>query len=130
VADQFDLYPEQEVKSKPGPRISIQRKGPEGKSGLDLELKPEWNSREGHQHTQFQGEPALSRFLPGYGRSQTVRGSYQPWLVQEVYFKRFGEGFGITFEMRNADDGDPYYTQPLKIIDDYFATFRYSPPKQ
>jgi hypothetical protein len=130
VTDQFELYPEEEVESKPGPKITIQRMGSAAKSSWELMLNPEWNGRYGRQHTQFQGEPAISHFLPGSGKSQAVRGQYQPWLLQQVYFKRFGDWFGIIFEMRNADDGNPYYTQPLDIVDAYFATFSFSPPKK
>jgi hypothetical protein len=76
--------------------------------------------------SQFQGHPALTRFLPGGGKSKAVRGSYQPWLSQELVFKNQSQWFSIGFSMRNADEGEPYYTQPLKIVQDYFETFRYT----
>jgi hypothetical protein len=125
VADQFELEGPQSDKIKP--RITIQRLGPDAQGQWENSLKPDHIGDE-YTRTVFQGSPALARFLTGYGKSKAVRGAYQPWLSQSLKFKSHGQWFSLDFTMRNADKGEPYYRQPLQIIQDYFETFRFNPP--
>ncbi len=126
VLDQFEL--EGTEKEKYRPKITIQRLGPQARHQWEEALKPDWPNKERYTITEFQGQPALSQFLPGYGWSKAGRGtngSYEPWLTQKIVFKSQGEWFSLTFNMRNADHGEPYYTQPLTIVQEYFETLRY-----
>ena len=81
------------------------------------------------KHCEFQGQPALAEFLPGFGSHQSFMGSYQPWLTESLFFERDGNGFMLHFVMKNADRNKPYYTGPVPIIQKYFETFRFTPPK-
>jgi hypothetical protein len=84
---------------------------------------------DGWAHTEFQGQPALKKFYEGSGSREATRGSYQPWLMQELFLERNGQGFILTFIVKNADR-HPYFMQPLPIVEQYFETFRYEPPKK
>jgi hypothetical protein len=107
--------------------FDVQRLGPSGGRQFKDWLQPGRRLGDGYQLTQFQGQPALEKFLPGTGRRQAVRGSYHPWLLQEVVFERGGQWFSLTFTMKNADADKPYYTKPLPIIRQYLDTFRPEP---
>jgi len=109
------------------PRITVQRLGPGANKTYRDWLTPGRQLADGWVLTQFQNQPALSKFLPGYGSRRAVRGTYQPWLSQYLLFERDGQWFLLIFDMRNADKDKPYYTQPLPIIQQYFETFRYTP---
>jgi hypothetical protein len=126
VADQVLLEGLQPDRFKPV--ITIQRLGPESGRQWDDLAKTGATMGNGHTRTQFQGQPAFKRFQAGFGKSRAVKGQHQPWLSQRLVLKSHGQWFVLDFRMRNADDGDPYYTKPLKIIQDYFETFRYKPP--
>jgi hypothetical protein len=110
-----------------GPRITIQHLGSDADKTYRDWLTPGRQLADGLALTQFQNRPALSKFLSGYGERQAVRGTYQPWLLQELIFERDGQWFLLSFNMKNADKDKPYYTQPLPIIQQYFETFRYTP---
>lgn len=112
------------------PRITVQRLGPSGAKQYEDALAAGGAVLNEFVQTQFHDQPAFARFLSGYGKSQAVRGTHQPWLLQELAFKSNGEWFMLAFNMRNADSGGPYYTQPLAIIRDYFESFRYAPPNK
>jgi hypothetical protein len=126
LADEFVLEGTQSDDLKP--HITISRGGPETSRQNKNVFQPDWGKDDGYTHIQFQGQPAVVRFLNGYGKRQAVRGSYQPWLLQELLFERDGQWFRLSFDMRNADKDKPYYTQPLPIIQQYFETFRYKLP--
>ena len=106
------------------PRFNIQRLGPNADKMYRDWLTPGRHLSDWQVLTQFQNQPALSRFLPGYGERRAVRGTCQPWLVQELTFERDGQWFSLRFDMRNADKNKPYYTEPLPIIEQYFETFK------
>jgi hypothetical protein len=110
------------------PKITIQRLGGLAQGQWNDALKPGWNNRDGYVPSRFQDQPAFTLFLPGYGKSKAVRGTYRPSLSQQLVFKCQGQWFSLAFDMRNADEGEPYYTEPLRVIQDYFETFRYNPP--
>ncbi len=128
VADEIVIEGKESDEYKP--RITIQRLGPAANRTNREWLEPGRSLADGWVFTQFQSQPALAKFLPGYGRRQAVRGTYHPDLQQEVCFEREGKGFRLTFYMRNADGNRPYYTQPLPIIQQYFETFRYKPQRK
>lgn len=128
VADQVEL--KGDVADDYPPRIQIQHMGPDEYAIYHGWLQSTQPLADGLTHTQFQGQPALSRFLSGYGKRRAVRGTYQPWLSQELFFERDGNGFILIFDMRNADKDKPYYTHPVPIIEEYFETFRYKAPKK
>jgi hypothetical protein len=129
VTDEFVLEGEADPKEEYKPKITIQSLGPKARHQWETLLKREPGRKNLDRYvlTRFQGEPAFARFLSGFGESHAVRGSYQPWLLQGVVFKSQGQWFSLDFDVRNADEGEPYYTEPLKIIQDYFETFRYNP---
>lgn len=104
------------------PRITIQHLGPKE----NAQFTSGQGLADGWISTQFQGQPALSRFIAGNGSRRAVRSTYQPWLSQSLFFERDGSGFILIFDMRNADKDEPYYTQPVPIIKKYFETFRYN----
>ena len=108
------------------PRITIQHLGPKE----NAQFTSGQGLADGWTSTQFQGQPALSRFLAGYGSHRAIRGTCQPWLTQELFFECDGNGFILSFDMRNADKDEPYYKQPVPIIEQYFETFRYKAPKK
>jgi hypothetical protein len=126
VADQVMLEGTQPDRFKPV--IIVQRLGPEAGSQWDDLAKTGATMGNGHTRTKFQGEPAFTRFQAGTGKSRAVKGQHKPWLSQRLVLKSHGQWFLLDFRMRNADDEGPYYTAPLKIIQDYFETFRYKPP--
>jgi hypothetical protein len=130
VADQIVL--EGHVADEYPPRITIQHLGPGEYALYHGWLTSTQGLPDGWAHAHFQGEPALSKFLPGFGRRQAKGNwfdrSYQPWLTQYLFCERDGNGFILTFDMRNADKDKPYYTRPVPIIDQYFETFRYKKP--
>jgi hypothetical protein len=126
VADQVLLEGLQQDRFKPV--IMVQRLGPESARQWDDLAKSGATMDSGHTRTQFQGEPAFTRFQAGTGKSRAVKGQHQPWLSQRLVLKSRGQWFLLNFRMRNADDEGPYYTKSLKIIQDYFETFRYKPP--
>jgi hypothetical protein len=126
VADQVLLEGTQPDRFKPV--IMVQRLGPEAGRQWDDLAKTGATTGDGHTRTQFQGQPAFTRFQAGFGKSRAVKGQHQPWLSQRLVLKSRGQWFLLNFRMRNADDEGPYYTKPLKIIQDYFETFRYKPP--
>ena len=125
VSDQFELEGTQ--KDQYRPKITIQLLGAAAGRQWNDALKPGWTNSDGYALTSFQGQSAFKRFLPGYGKARAVRGTYQPWLSQQLIFKSQGRWFSLAFVMRNANQDKPFYTQPLKIIQDYFETFHYSP---
>jgi hypothetical protein len=110
-----------------GPRFTIQLLGPDANETYAGWLTPGQQLPDGWVLTQFQNQPALANFLPGFGERQAVRDSYQPWLTQYLLFERGSQWFLLNFEMKNADKDKPYYTQPLPIIQQYFETFRCTP---
>ncbi len=110
-----------------GPRITIQRLGPDANKTYPDWLTPGRQLADGLVLTQFQNQPALAKFLPGNGARRAVRGYYQPWLLQELIFERDSQWYLLSFNMKNADKDKPYYTQSLPIIQQYFDTFRYTP---
>jgi hypothetical protein len=127
VADQITI--EGHVADEYPPRISIQHLGP-GEYALYKEwLRSTNNIPGGWTHTEFQGQPALSKFLPGYGKRKAKgnwwSATYQPWLTQSLFFERDGNGFILDFDMRNADKDEPYYMHPVPVIEEYFRTFRF-----
>lgn len=111
------------------PRIQIQHLGPSMYALYHGWLQSTQSLPDGWARTQFQGQPALSKFEPGYGRRQATGHLfyrvYQPWLSQYLFFERDGHGFILHFDMRNADKDKPYITRPVPIIDQYFETFRF-----
>lgn len=134
VADQIEIAGH--VADEYPPRITIQHLGPDEYAlyhdMLYAQSLPDGWKRDGWTNTAFQGQPALSKFSPGYGRRQ-ARGNwldktYQPWLSQYLFFERDGNGFILIFDMRNADKDKPYYKKPLPIIERYFETFRFQRP--
>jgi hypothetical protein len=134
VADQIEIAGN-EADEYP-PRITIQHLGPDEYAlyhgMLHAQGLPDGWRRDGWTNTAFQDQPALSKFLPGYGRRK-ARGnwfdkSYEPWLSQYLFCERDGSGFILIFDMRNADKNKPYYTRPLPIIEKYFETFRFKRP--
>jgi hypothetical protein len=126
VADQIEI--KGQVADEYPPRIQIQHLGPDEYSLYHGWLQSTQGLPDGWTHIQFQGQPALSKFQAGYGSHQAVRGSYQPWLTQYLFCERDGNGFILTFDMRNADKNKPYYTRPVPIIEQYFETFRFKKP--
>jgi len=129
VADQIEIA--RHVADEYPPRIQIQHLGPD-----EYALYHGWlqSTQSGWTHTQFQGQPALSTFDPGYG-SRLATGPwfdrhYMPCLTHMLFFERDGNGFILTFDMRNADKGKPYYTHPVPIIEQYFETFSYRRPSK
>ena len=132
VSDQIVI--ESHVADDYPPRITIQHLGPDQYAlyhgMLHAQSLPDgWKQ---WTHIEFQGQPALSKFQPGFGRRQAIgywldRG-YQPWLTQYLFFERDGNGFKLIFDMRNADKDNPYYTQPVPLISQYFETFRFRRP--
>lgn len=133
VADQVEI--KSSVQDEYPPRITIQHFGPEqygfyhGLLESTNDLPAGW-LQEGWKRIRFQGQPALSQFLPGYGSHQAVRGSYQPWLTRNLYCERDGNGFLLIFDMRNADKNRPYYTEPVPVIEQYLETFQFKKPHQ
>ena len=125
ITDQFVLEAKQPGQEKS--TITIQRLGPMAQRQWDDFAKPGAVIGDRYTLSQFHGEPAFTRFLPGSGKSRAKSGQYHPWLSQQLVCKAQGQWFLLDFQMRNADDGDPYYTRPLKIIQDYFETFHYKP---
>jgi hypothetical protein len=128
VADQIEI--KGHVADEYPPRIQIQHMGPDEYALYHGMLNSTQSLSNGLVRTTFQGKPVISYFLPGYGSHHAVRGSYQPWLTQTLFFERDGNGFVLTFDMRNADKNKPYYTQPVPIIEQYFETFRYKAPEK
>jgi hypothetical protein len=122
VADQYEIEGPQA--GNYGPRITIQRLGPDANKTYSDWLTPGRQLADGLVLTQFQNQPALSKFSPGYGAWRAVRNAYQPWLLQELVFERNGQWFLLSFHMQNADKNKPYYTEPLTIIEQYFETFK------
>jgi hypothetical protein len=128
VTDQIEIEGDGPVGYKA--RFTIQHLGP-GENSLYVgwltnsgQIVPDrWASAE------FQNQPALKRFYEGSGSHQATRGSYQPWLTQEIFCERNGHGFLLIFTMINADK-HPYFMQPLPIVTQYLETFRYEPPKK
>jgi hypothetical protein len=131
VTDQIVI--EGHVADEYPPRITIQHLGPEEYALYHGWLRSTNSLPDGWTHTEFQGQPALSKFLPGFGRRQAqgnwLDSSYQPWLDQSLFCERDGNGFILSFDMRNADKDKPYYTRPVPIIEKYFETFRFKEPK-
>jgi hypothetical protein len=128
VTDQIEITGHEADEYRP--RITIQPLGPGEYALYKGWLQSTQSLPDGWIHTQFQGQPALSKFLTGSGSRQAVRGSYQPWLSQYLFCERSGNGFILIFDMRNADKDKPYYTHPLPIIEEYFETFRYKPSEK
>lgn len=112
------------------PRITIQHLGP-GQNALYMGwLKSDRILPDGWVRVEFQNQPALTKFLPGYGARRSTREGYEPWLSEYLFCERDGHGFILKFDMRNADRDKPYFMQPLPIIQEYFDTFRFSSPKK
>ena len=128
VADQIEIAGSQMDEYKP--QISIQHLGLEDNKLYMDWLQSNQTLPDGWSHIEFQGQPALGKFLPGYGSHRAKRGSYQPWLSQYLFFEREGNGFRLEFQMKNADKDKPYYTKPLPIIVKYFETFRFKPKQK
>jgi hypothetical protein len=122
VAEQFVLEGTQPDELKPV--MTIQRLGPAGQRQWDAFAKPGAIIGDRYVRTTFRGETAFSRFLPGSGKTKTMRGAA---LSQQLVLKSAGQWFLLDFRMRNADDGEPYYTQPLSIVQAYFESFRSKP---
>jgi hypothetical protein len=122
LAEQLSIEGPQPEQSKA--HLSIQRLGPQGGKQFSDCLQPGRSPGDGYRLTQFQERPAFEKFLTGFGKRQAVRGTYQPYLLQEVVFERGGQWFRLEFSMKNADYDKPYYTQPLPIIRQYFEIFR------
>jgi hypothetical protein len=122
VTDQFVLEGPQPDELKP--TLTIQRLGPAGQRQWDAFAKSGAIIGDRYVRTTFRGETAFSKFLPGSGKSNTLRG---PALSQRLVLKSAGQWFLLDFRMRNADGGEPYYTQPLSIVQAYFESFRYKP---
>ena len=130
VSDQIVI--ESQVADQYPPSITIQHMGPDEYALYHGMLNSTQNLSNGLTRTTFQGQPAISRFLPGYG-SRLAKGpwferSYEPFLTRELFFERDGNGFILIFHMRNADKGRPYYTHPVPIIEQYLETFRFKKP--
>ena len=134
VADQIEI--KGDVDDEYPPRIQIQHLGPDEyavfKGMLHAPNLSEGWKRDGWTHAEFQGQPALEKFWPGYGRRQAqgdwLHKHYEPWLSHELFCEREGNGFILSFDMRNADRDKPYYTHPVPIIEQYFETFRFKKP--
>lgn len=134
VADQIEIAGL--VADEYPPRIQIQHLGPDEYAlyhgMLHAQNLPDGWKQDGWKYGQFQGQAALSKFEPGYG-SRLATGPwfdshYMPCLTHELFFERDGNGFILTFDMRNADKGKPYYTEPVPVIEQYFETFRFKKP--
>jgi hypothetical protein len=130
VADQIEI--EGHVTDQYPPRITIQHMGPDEYALYHGMLNSTQSLSNGLTRITFQGQPAISRFLPGYG-SRLAKGpwfdrEYEPFLTRELFFERNGNGFILNFGMRNADKGKPYYTHPVPIIEQYLGTFRFKKP--
>ena len=136
VADQIEI--KGEVADEYPPRIQIQHLGPDEYAlyhgMLHAQSLPDGWKQDGWTNSQFQGQPALSKFEPGYGRRQAtgnwLESHYQPWLTRELFCERDGNGFILSFDMRNADKDKPYYTHPVPIIEQYLETFRFKEPRR
>jgi hypothetical protein len=120
------------------PRITIQHLGPDEyatfRSMLHSQSLPDGWKQDGWTNGQFQGQPALSKFEPGFG-SRLARGPwferhYEPYLTRELFFERDANGFILQFDMRNADKGKPYYTHPVPIIEEFLETFHFKKPRK
>jgi hypothetical protein len=122
VADEFLLEGPQSDELKPV--ITVQHLGPAAQRQWEAFAKPGARIGDGNVRAQFHGETAFTRFLAGSGKTKTKRGQA---LSQQLVFKSAGQWFLLEFRMRNADNGEPYYTQPLKIVQDFFETFAYQP---
>jgi hypothetical protein len=122
VADQFVLDGPQTDELKPV--LTVQRQGPAGQRQWDAFAKPGAIIGDRYVRTTFRGETAFSKFLPGSGKSKSLRGAA---LSQQLVLKSAGQWFLLDFRMRNADDGERYYTQPLSIVQAYFESFRSKP---
>lgn len=112
------------------PRLVIQHLGPDQYALYHGRLRTAQSLTNGMERTQFQGQPALSSFLIGHGRGQTIPDSYPPCLMQSLFFERDGEGFILIFDIRSTNKAKPHYTRPLPVIEKYFETFRYKKPNK
>jgi hypothetical protein len=128
VTDQIEIEGDGPVGYKP--RITIQHLGP-GENSLYLGFLAKLGQipPDGWVPAAFQKQPALKKFYEGSGSRQAIRGSYQPWLTQEIFCERDEQGFLLIFDMKNADKY-PYFKQPLPIVEQYLETFCYQPPKK
>ena len=122
VSDEFVL--ERMQGDQPTSIITVQRVGPDGHQQWDDALKASGRLEDGYKPIKFQGQPAFARFLTGHGPS---RAGIQPTLSQQLVLRSHGQWFILTFQMQNVYQGKPHYTKPLKVIDEYFQTFRYQP---
>jgi hypothetical protein len=113
VLDEFVVEGTQTDAHKP--KITIQRLRPAAQRQWDNALQPGWKNADGYVTIPFQGQTALSRFLPGFGRLKAERDAYQPWLLQTLVFKSKGQWFSLAFAMRNADEAEPYYTHHWEL---------------